>query len=211
MPERNALQMLSRIAQSLTIRHIVGAPVIPSSTLPLLGMCTERLISDRAFSKRNDGSVHDNALSRLIDALLFVATEDKPGANRFANGNWSEIEAVMPLITKIMSSIGWSSYVMGKFLCLCERAADVYPLDAFIHQVSAALESLERAHGSWTGSTLPARIAAVVQRLADRYFPLDQNQSLGLLRILDALIDLGDRRSCALEQSEAFRAVRKNC
>ena len=211
VPERNALQMLSRIAQSLTIRHIVGAPVIPSSTLPLLDMCTERLISDRAFSKRNDGSVHDNALSRLIDALLFVATEDKPGANRFANGNWSEIEAVMPLITKIMSSIGWSSYVMGKFLSLCERAADVYPLDAFIHQVSAALESLERAHGSWTGSTLPARIAAVVQRLADRYFPLDQGQSLGLLRILDALIDLGDRRSCALEQSEAFRAVRKNC
>ncbi|NBF11589.1 hypothetical protein [Pseudomonas sp. Fl4BN1] len=46
--------------------------------------------------------------------------------------------------------------------------------------------------------------AAVVQRLADKHFPLDQDQSLGLLRILDALIDLGDRRSAALEQSEAL-------
>ncbi len=84
-------------------------------------------------------------------------------------------------------------------------------LDAFIRQVSAALESLELALGSWTGTALPARIAAAVQRLADKHFPLDQDQSIGLLRILDALIDLGDRRSSALEQSEAFREVRKIC
>lgn len=211
MPERNALQMLSRIAQSLTIRHVIDAACIPPSTLPLLELCAERLINDRAFSKRNDGSVHDNALSRLISALLFVEIEDAPGASRFANGDWSQIAVIMPLVSSIMTSIGWSSYVMGKFLTLCERAADAYPLDAFIKQVSTALKSLELAQGSWAGTALPARIAGVVQRLADKHFPLDQDQSLGLLSILDTLIDLGDRRSSALEQSEAFREVRKSC
>ena len=210
-PERDALQMLSRIAHSLTIRHVVDAARIPPNTLLLLEMCADRLIGDRAFSKRYDGSVHDDALSRLVKALLFVAVTDAPGASRFANGDWSQIGVIMPLITKLMTSIGWSQYVMGKFLTLYERAADAYPLDAFIRQVSAALESLELALGSWTGTALPARIAAAVQRLADKHFPLDQDQSIGLLRILDALIDLGDRRSSALEQSEAFREVRKIC
>lgn len=211
VPERNALQMLSRIAQSLTIRHVIDVACIHPSTLPLLELCAERLINDRAFSERNDGSVHDNALSRLISALLFVEVWDAPGASRFANGDWSQIAVIMPLVSSIMTSIGWSSYVMGKFLTLCERAADAYPLDAFIKQVSTALEFLELAQGSWAGTALPARIAAVVQRLADKHFPLDQDQSLGLLRILDTLIDLGDRRSSALEQSEAFREVRKSC
>jgi hypothetical protein len=32
-------------------------------------------------------------------------------------------------------------------------------------------------------------------------------QARALLQLLDALIDLGDRRSAALEQTEAFRRV----
>jgi hypothetical protein len=46
-----------------------------------------------------------------------------------------------------------------------------------------------------------------VQRLADANFPLRLGQAQALLRILDALIDLGDRRSAALEQTEAFKGV----
>jgi hypothetical protein len=45
----------------------------------------------------------------------------------------------------------------------------------------------------------------MVQVLADANYPLTADQSRGLLFVLDALIDLGDRRSAALEQSEAFR------
>lgn len=111
----------------------------------------------------------------------------------------------MPLISRIMNSVGWSSFVMGKFLTLCERAADAYPLDAFIHQIAAALESLQLAQGRWADTTLPARIAAVVQRLADRHYPLAQDQSLGILRIVDALKDLGDRRSSALNRVKRSR------
>jgi hypothetical protein len=47
----------------------------------------------------------------------------------------------------------------------------------------------------------------MVQRLADANFPLRTKQAQELLRVLDALIDLGDRRSAALEQAEAFRGI----
>jgi hypothetical protein len=47
----------------------------------------------------------------------------------------------------------------------------------------------------------------MVQRLADANYPLQVEQAQGLLKLLDALIDLGDRRSAALEQTEAFRRV----
>jgi hypothetical protein len=45
----------------------------------------------------------------------------------------------------------------------------------------------------------------MVQVLADANYPLTVDQSRSLLFVLDALIDLGDRRSAAFEQSEAFR------
>ncbi|MBU5707023.1 hypothetical protein [Pseudomonas aeruginosa] len=196
--ERNSLQMLSRIVRSLTIHHVVDAVRIDTHMLRLLDMCAERLINDQAFSEKSDGAVHDNALARLVEALLFVAVTDAPQATRFANGDWSQVAAIMPMITRIMAKIGWSSDVMSKFLTLCERAADAYPIRAFSQQVAAALESIHLSQGSWTGTTLPARIAATIQRLTDKHYPLEQDQALVLLRILDALIDLGDRRSSAL-------------
>jgi hypothetical protein len=57
------------------------------------------------------------------------------------------------------------------------------------------------------GTLLSARIAGVVQRLADGNYPLRSDQAQQLLKVLDALIDLGDRRSAALEQTEAFKGV----
>jgi hypothetical protein len=38
-------------------------------------------------------------------------------------------------------------------------------------------------------------------------YPLRVDQAQGLLRVLDGLIDLGDRRSAALEQTEAFKGI----
>jgi hypothetical protein len=50
-------------------------------------------------------------------------------------------------------------------------------------------------------------MAGVVQRQADWNFPLKLSDAQELLNVLDALIDLGDRRSAALEQTEAFRGI----
>ena len=154
------------------------------------------------------GEVHGDDLPKLIRALLFVAIEgEAPGAARFANGDWSQIGIVMPIVTRLVTRTGWSPYVMQKFLTLCERAGNAYPLDGFAAPVNAVLGSIANAKGSWTGTVLPARTAATVQRLADANFPLGADQAQELLTVLDSLIELGDRRSVALEQSEAFRGV----
>ena len=113
----------------------------------------------------------------------------------------------MPLVSRLVCSIGWSTFVMDVFLRLCERAGASYPLDSFVEQGNAILAAVVSGKVSWAGTTLPARTAAVVQGLAEAHFPLQADQARGLLRILDALIDLGDRRSVALEQSEVFRGI----
>jgi hypothetical protein len=202
--------VLSAFTDAVVTRHILDAEEIPSGTLELLGDCAGRLISDRqlVLSSYRGGNVSGHELPKLIKALLFVAIDQNcPGSARFANGDWSDIVTVTPLITRLMSAVGCSSYVMGQFLILCERAGNAYPLDAFSTQVESALDRLENATGSWAGKNLPARIAGIIQRLADFNYPLGSEQAQALLRILDVLVDLGDRRSSALEQSEAFRGV----
>ncbi len=207
-----ALHVLSAFADQLAIRHVIDAPRIPVNTLELLDDCVERVIEDRDFEPDSyrAGEVSGNEMPRLIRAVLFVSlNEHCSGATRFANGDYAEVEIVMPLITRLVSAVGWSSYVMDHFLRLCDRAGDAYPIDAFAHQANAALVGLPSAKGSWSDTMLSARMAGIVQRMADNHFPLRNDQAQALLRILDALIDLGDRRSAALEQSEAFKTVQK--
>ncbi|MCZ8105676.1 MAG: hypothetical protein O9972_48285, partial [Burkholderiales bacterium] len=63
------------------------------------------------------------------------------------------------------------------------------------------------AEEGWTGTMLPAQMARVVQRQAYWNFPLRLEDARELLKVLDTLIDLGDRSSAALEQTEAFRGI----
>ncbi|WP_198024759.1 AAA family ATPase [Bradyrhizobium sp. Cp5.3] len=205
----NLLRVLAEFADKTVIRHIVDASTVPANTLTLLDDCAERVLSDPMFNPKSyrAGEVHGYDMPTLVSALLFVGVEHAPGAARFANGDWSELSLVMPLVTKLVSAVGWSSFVMQKFLTLCERAGASYPLYDFCLQAKAVLASLANAKASWAGTTLPARTAGVVQRLADGNYPLRLEQAQQLLHVLDALVDLGDRRSAALEQTEAFRSV----
>jgi hypothetical protein len=204
------LTVLSSFVDGLVTRHVMDAEHIHPGALRLLGSCIDRIVRDRQLDPRSyrAGDVSGHELPILIRAVLFVSVDqDCPGAARFANGDWRDSEEVMPHVTRLISAVGWSPYVMGRFLELCERAGSDYPLDAFCTQVSAALEDLWKAKGSWVGTSLPARIAGVIQRLSDTNYPLRSDQAKSLLHTLDTLIDLGDRRSAALEQAEAFRGV----
>ncbi|WP_247284278.1 MULTISPECIES: AAA family ATPase [unclassified Bradyrhizobium] len=205
-----ALRVLAQLAEGIVTRHIFDAESIPANALPILEDCVQRVVGDRTFAPKGyrAGEVHGYDMPDLIKALLFVNVETEcPGAARFVNGDWSGIETVMPIVTKLVKATGWSTYVMQKFLTLCERAGACYPIDRFIEQATAALDSIDHSKGSWIGTSLPARLAAIIQRLAEANYPLEVNRALGLLKLLDALIDLGDRRSAALEQDEAFRRV----
>lgn len=211
--DEEALRVLAAFAQQVELRHIVDAPSVPANALPLLHDCVTRVIGDRVFRPTGyrAGEVHGYDMPTLIEALLFVSVEKADGAARFANGDWRDIQIIMPLVTRLVTATGWSTFVMQKFLTLCERAGDAYPLDDFVRQSSAVLKSIDNAKGSWVGTSLPARTAAIIQRLADANYPLQISQARALLSLLDALVDLGDRRAAALEQTEAFRRVQGAC
>ncbi len=211
--EEEVLGVLAAFADMTVLRQVFDAPTIPTNTLALLEDCVERTIRAPVFNPNGyrAGQLHGFDLPKLIDALLFVKVDNEaPGAARFANGDWSQITMILPLVTRLVTTIGWSTFVMQKFLILCERVGSSYPVDSFSQQVNAVLDSIANAKGSWTGTLLPARIAATVQRLADANYPLQVSQAQGLLKVLDALIDLGDRRSAALEQTGAFKEIQGN-
>ncbi|MGJ0452980.1 MAG: AAA family ATPase [Methylocystis sp.] len=206
------LWVLAPFATEAVIRHVIDAPTVPPNTFELLDDCAARVIQDPTFRPGNyrAGEVSGWDMPKLIRALMFVPL-DKPasGSARFANGDWSQVGIVMPIVTKMVASAGWSTFVAQTFMTLCERADTAYPVRDFAAQANTMLDALPNAKGAWSGTTLPARIAATVQRLADGNFPLRRDDAQSLLRILDALIDLGDRRSAALEQTGAFKNVQR--
>ena len=207
--DENGLRVLAPFADRTVTRHVLDAPTIPSNTFSLLNDCVERVVRDRVFDPvgHRAGEVHGFDLPDLIRVLLFVAIKRADGAARFVNGDWSQIKQIMPLVTRLVMATGWSPFVMEQFLTLCERAGATYPPDAFTVQANAVLAVIENSKGGWAGTLLPARTASIVQCLADAHFPLQADLARELLKILDALIDLGDRRSAALEQTEAFRGI----
>ena len=113
----------------------------------------------------------------------------------------------MPLVDRMVRVAGRHPYVARQFVTLCERSGAAYLADTFAEQVLAQIVD-RRLSAGWKGSLVPAAIAALVQAHADRQHPLPAALTRKLLQVLDALADLGDRRSAALQQSESFRGVR---
>jgi hypothetical protein len=107
------------------------------------------------------------------------------------------------LIDRFVRVSGWPASVMGSFLTLCERAKTSYPAEEFANQI-LAITGDDAGHGTF----IPARIAGLVQHFADRDSPMSLPLAQNFLRILDLLVDMGDRRSAALQFDEAFREVR---
>ena len=139
---------------------------------------------------------------------FFLISAEAGGGSRFANGQWAEIVKLMPLIDTLVRAAGWSASVMSKYLTLVERSQANYPAGAFADHVLAILTPGRDSLKGWRGTTLPARIAGLVQALAFRETPMQSALAQKLLRILDELVDMGDRRSAALQISDSFREVR---
>ena len=173
-PDDAGLAIIADFAEMTTCRHVYDAETVSDGTIESLVHCLDRLLSDRVFDPQSyrAGEVHGFELPRFIKSLFFVFTENASGARRFANGDWTDLPRVMPLIDKLVRRAGWAPYVMDTFLTLCERAGAAYPIDAFADQAAAALKALEESRASWTGLMLPARLAGMVQILADANYPL---------------------------------------
>ncbi len=208
-PDEIATRLLEPFTVSLVCGEVLDAREVRDGTLRLLQAVLDRTLEndDLRSSPYNDGRMAGFHLPKLIESLLFVVVEKASGAARFANGAWNDLDKVLPLVEHMVRAAGWHPYVASKFVTLCERSGPAFPTAQFADLV---LSQIIDGHlpTIWKGSSVPARIAALVQAHADNQYPLPLALARKLLRVLDALVDLGDRRSAALQQSESFRGVR---
>lgn len=207
-PDEIAMRLLAPFTVSLVCSEVLDALEVRNDTLHLLQAVLERTLEndDLRRSRYNDGRIGGFDLPELIKSLLFVVVEHAPRATRFANGHWHDLAQVMPLVDRLVRASGWNPFVARQFVTLCERSGAAYPTETFADQVLAQTVD-GHLPADWKGSSIPAAIAGLVQAHADRLHPLPVPLARKLLQVLDALVDLGDRRSAALQQSESFRGV----
>lgn len=208
-PDDTAMRLLRPLTVGLVCAEVLDAPSLQGASLELLDLILDRTLqhADLRKSRYNDDRLSGFDLPYLLRALLFVVVERAPLAARFANGDWRDLGVVMPLVDKMIRRAGWHRHVAREFITLCERAGAAYPADTFGDQILALMED-GQVPVNWKGSSIPASIAGLVQMHADRLHPVPAALSRKLLRVLDALVDIGDRRSAALQLSESFRGVR---
>lgn len=206
----NCWALLSPFASTYVCAYVYDAPVVPVDAVAMLDLCLGRLLQDSVFERNayRSGEFYGFDQPKLVRVLMFVSVERADLAVRYVNGDWSEISRIFPLIDRFVRAGGWAASVMGPFLTLCERARTSYPAEAFADQVLTIIgdgyDNLKR----WHGTFIPARIAELVQHFARRDAPMTLALAQKFLRILDILVDMGDRRSAALQLSEAFREIR---
>lgn len=206
----NCWALLSPFASTYVCAYLYDAPVVPAEAVATLDLCLGRLLQASAF-KRNayrSGEFSGFHQPELVRTLMFVSVEHASLAARYVNGDWSEISRILPLIDRFVRAGGWAASVMEPFLTLCERARTNYPAEAFADQVLAIIGDGPDNLKGWHGTFIPARIAELVQHFAHRDAPMALGLAQKFLRILDMLVDMGDRRSAALQLGEAFREIR---
>jgi multidrug resistance efflux pump len=204
-----AASLLDPLVEWITIFGIRDAKEISVRAVPLLQSCLIRTLQHHSweYARHTDGRLHGSEIRELIRHFLFVSVE-ADGAARFANSDWREVEAILPIVDRLVRDVGDVSDLMSVFLTLCERAIDSYPVPLFVEQVTVVLNRSERTPIGWRGTAIPGRIARLVHAFAERSQPLPVQLAQSMLRIPDRLIDMGDRRSAALQTSEIFKNVR---
>ncbi|NKE65574.1 ATP-binding protein [Ramlibacter sp. RBP-2] len=208
-PDEVAMRLLGPLTGDLAASGVLDAPCLDPEVLGVLEMVLDRVLDHRDFrrSAYSDGSMSGYDMPDLIKAFLWVAIDGAHAATRFANGRWDDLPQMLPLVDKLVRQGGWIPYVATQYVTLCERAGSAYPVETFADQVLTQLRDGRLPEG-WRGTAIPAALAGLVQAHAARHQPLPTELARKLLHVLDALVDLGDRRSAALQQMEAFRGVR---
>jgi hypothetical protein len=203
------LTFLLDVTKAITTRYIYDAPIVTEEALSLLGACMDRMLAESTFDPNSyqAGDINTRDLYPMVTSFLLISVKDAPGAARFANGEWTDLPCLLPLIDKLMMAAGWSAGVMDVYLILCERAGANFPVDAFTRHVSASMDTAGFRQETWNSSGTFAGVSSAIQRLAEAHHPLTREQARHLLILLDRLVDMGDRRAAALQQSEHFRSI----
>ena len=211
MEDDHCWELLSPLAETYICIHVYDAVHMPEEAIQLLSACLERFLRDEVFDPTSyrAGELAGFDQPNLVEALMFVSVEHAAAA-RYVNGDWTEIGRIMPIIDRFVCFAGWANAVMSHYLTLCERSKDAFPAEKFADQVLHVIGENRNLLKGWHATSLPARIAGLVQYLVDRENPVLATLGQKFLRILDLLVDMGDRRSAALQLSEAFREIQTN-
>ncbi|KQR76938.1 hypothetical protein ASG35_11675 [Burkholderia sp. Leaf177] len=206
----NCWALLSPFASTYVCTYVYDARVVPADAVKMLDLCLGRLLDDPTFDRDayRSGEFSGFDQPELVRTLMFVSVERADLAARYVNGDWSEISRILSLIDRFIRAGGWAASVMAPFLTLCERAKTNYPAEVFADQMLAIISDGPDSLKGWHGTFIPARIAELVQHFAHRDAPMKLGLAQKFLRILDMLVDMGDRRSAALQLGEAFREIR---
>ncbi|WP_422403539.1 hypothetical protein [Pseudomonas sp. GZD-209] len=190
--------------------NLMDEPTIPAPTLPLLELIVTRMLecSDWERATWNDGKLYNSDLSQMIRSIFFIEVESASGATRFANGDWSDLGKVLELTDPVLLRYGPLPQITSAFLTSCERGLSAYPIEYFVKHLISVLDRKEGMPLGWRGTMLPARLAGLIQRVSERTQPMPLPVAQALLRGLDKLVDLGDRRAAAVQTSEVFKDVR---
>jgi len=187
----------------------MDAEQVNANAQQLHQLALERLSSISALKRASHraGQLNGFDAPQLARALFMVEVEYAPLAHRFANRDWSDLGMFLPAIERFASAHAWSTSIADDWLTLCERAQEKVPAELFANVQLAVAQAFPDGPPNWRDTLLPARIAGQIQRHSERA-DATANVKQSLLRILDWLVDLGDRRSAALQLSPQFRELR---
>lgn len=210
LEDENCWALLSPFTSTYICGYVYDATVIPEDAKQILDLCLNRFLEAPVFKRDSyrGGKFSGFDQPRLVETLMFVSIERAELAARFVNGDWSDIGFIIPLVDKFVRAGGWAASVMDPYLTLCERSKEYYPAEVFANQIISIIHGGSDNLKGWHGTFIPARIAELVQFFAHRDTPLNLALAKKFLRILDILVDMGDRRSAALQLGESFREVR---
>lgn len=207
-----AASLINPFADILAAGGIIDPPRINANAVQYMRDCVDRVLRDRAWqhARHDDGTVGGYDLPEIARVFLFATGVRAPQSSRFANDDWRDINSVIPVIDPFVRAVGDVPVVINSYLTLCESAVEHYRPDTFVDQIDTILNKQQGVPVGWYGTTIQNRIAALVHAFADRSQPLPLQLAQKMLRILDRLVDMGDRRSAALQTSEIFKNIRQS-
>lgn len=189
------------------IAQVADSPEIPQHALELLSIVTQRVLAVGDWRHAGHGGHSEQDFVGIVKHLFFADLGYAGKAARFANGNWADVGVLIPVFEPILRAHGSVTFVARAWMSLCESSFEHYPVQHFVDNLEHLLVE-EGTPPGWRGTQLPGRLSGLIQRFSERQQPMPLAMAQKLLRALDRLVDMGDRRAAAVQLSEVFRSVR---
>lgn len=182
-----------------------------ASYFPILDWVIDFILKDNVFNKtfNPQGKLSDPDIGSIIKNMFFILDQTCSKSARFANGDWSEINRIIPLAEKLVIHSGWIPTVMFFFLKLCKKSKYFFPAETFISLLSHVFSTNEDLLVIWAGKNIPGSISEILSYYIEKEEIIDDLSKNTLLSILDTLIELGDSNSVPLRNSAFFKGIRK--